>query len=241
VRTQAVRASSAPRIDRHPTQRAMVTGLLACGALSSLLYVAMNVVAPLLYDGYSVTAQAVSELSAIGAPTRPLWLALAVVYALLVVAFGFGLRSSAGRDRHLRIAGTVLIAYAVFGVFWPPMHQRGVETSLTDLGHIVWTAITVPLMLVVIGYAAAALGRRFRIYSMFSVAIILGFGALTGMSGGRIPKDLPTPWLGVWERIGIAGFMLWVVVLAIALLRRDRGPRPETAREAESGEGGATQ
>jgi hypothetical protein len=46
--------------------------LLACGLLSSLLYVAMNVVVPMQWQGYSSAAQTVSELSAIGAPTRPL-------------------------------------------------------------------------------------------------------------------------------------------------------------------------
>ena len=28
-----------------------------------------------------------------------------------------------------------------------------------------------------------------------------------------------TPWIGVWERINIGVFLLWIVVLATALLR----------------------
>jgi len=31
--------------------------------------------------------------------------------------------------------------------------------------------------------------------------------------------NLPTPWLGVTERISIFGYMLWIAVLAIVLLR----------------------
>jgi hypothetical protein len=31
--------------------------------------------------------------------------------------------------------------------------------------------------------------------------------------------NLPTPLIGVWERINIGVFLLWVVMLAIALLR----------------------
>jgi hypothetical protein len=38
--------------------------LLACGVLSSLLYVAMNVFVPMQWPGYSSAAQTVSELSA---------------------------------------------------------------------------------------------------------------------------------------------------------------------------------
>jgi hypothetical protein len=43
------------------------------------------------------------------------------------------------------------------------------------------------------------------------------------LDGPRIAANLPTPWVGLWERINIGVFLLWVVVLAIALLRR-RGP-----------------
>jgi len=70
-----------------------------------------------------------------------------------------------------------------------------------------------------IGFAAAALGKRFRLYSIATILIMLVFGALTGLDAPRIAENLPTPWVGVWERINIAGYLLWVVVLAITLLR----------------------
>jgi hypothetical protein len=43
---------------------------LSCGLISAALYVAMLVVVPFAWTGYSSTSQTVSELSAIGAPTR---------------------------------------------------------------------------------------------------------------------------------------------------------------------------
>ena len=64
--------------------------LLVCGILSSLLYVAMNVLGAIQYEGYSSASQTVSELSAIGAPTRLLWALLGPAYSLLVIAFGWG-------------------------------------------------------------------------------------------------------------------------------------------------------
>ena len=45
--------------------------LLASGILSSLLYVAANVVGALRWRNYSSKSQTVSELSAIEAPSRP--------------------------------------------------------------------------------------------------------------------------------------------------------------------------
>jgi hypothetical protein len=44
-------------------------------------------------------------------------------------------------------------------------------------------------------------------------------GVLTGLDQPNLEPNLPTPWMGVWERINIYAYMLWVVVLAIALLR----------------------
>jgi hypothetical protein len=192
--------------------------LLVCGIASSLLYVAMNVFVPMQWEGYSSASQTVSELSAIGAPTRPLWVSLGIAYTLLVSAFGCGVWVSARRNRPLRVVGGLMVAHGVIGLAWPPMHLRGAEVTLTDTMHIVWTMVTVLLMLLEIGFGAAAFGKRFRLYSIATIVILVAFGALTGLDAPRIPANLPTPWVGVWERINIGVFLLWVVVLAIALL-----------------------
>jgi hypothetical protein len=42
--------------------------------------------------------------------------------------------------------------------------------------------------------------------------------------------NLPTPWIGIAERIDLGGYLLWVAVLAIALLREPAsGQRRERA------------
>ena len=203
--------------------------LLVCGIVSSLLYVAMNIFVAMQWEGYSSASQTVSELSAIGAPTRPLWLSLGVFYTLLMIAFGWGVWVSAGRNRPLRIVGGLIIAYGAIGPFCPPMHQREVLAAgggtLTDTIHIVFGMVWVLLGMLAIGFGAAAFGKRFRLYSVATMMILVVFGALTGMDGPRVGANLPTPVVGSWERINIGGFMLWVVVLAIILLR-DQGAAP---------------
>ncbi len=197
--------------------------LLVCGILSSLFYVAANIVAVMLYPGYSAFSGTVSELSAIGAPTRSLWVWLMVPYSLLVIAFGWGVWMSAGRNRPLRVVGSLMVASALFGFTWPPMHQREVLAmgggSLTDTLHIVWTIVASIVFLLVLGFGAAALGKWFRLYSIATMVVLVAFGALTGMHASGIEANLPTPWIGVWERINIGAYMLWVAVLGIALLR----------------------
>lgn len=50
----------------------LVQGLLLCGVAYAVTYVVANdAIAATFYSGYSRTSQAVSELSATGAPTEP--------------------------------------------------------------------------------------------------------------------------------------------------------------------------
>src|SRR3954470_8660332 len=195
---------------------------LMCGIVSSLLYVAMNVLVPMQWDGYSSASQTVSELSAIGAPTRPLWVPLGVAYTVLVAVFGWGVRASARQNPPLRVAGSLLVAYGVVGLAWPPMHLREVLAAgggtLSDTMHIAFAIVTVLLMLLAMGFGAAAFGKHFRRYSIATMVILVACGAATVPAAANLQANLPTPWLGVWARINIGVFLLWVVVLATTLL-----------------------
>ena len=200
----------------------MAKNLLICGILSSLLYVLMNIFVPMRFEGYSIPSQTVSELSAIDAPTRTLWVLLAIVYILLFAAFGWGVRKSADGNRSLRIVAGLIMIYVVINLYWPPMHLRGNEPALTDTLHIVWAMITLLLMMFIMGFGAAALGKGFRFYTIATFVVFITFGILIGTEAPGIPKNLPTPHIGIWERINIGAYMLWVIVFAIALLRRQK-------------------
>jgi CubicO group peptidase (beta-lactamase class C family) len=197
--------------------------LLSCGILAPLMYVAMMLFVGLWWEGYSVASQTPSELSAIGAPTRPMWVLLGTVYAVLMIAFGWIVWRTASLNRPLRVVGALLMAQAVFGWLWPPMHQRTVlaagGATATDTLHLVWAAVTGVLFTLAIAFGAAAFGKRFRVYSIVTIAIAVACGAWTGTYASAIRADLPTPWVGVWERINIGAIMLWVAVLATTLLR----------------------
>jgi hypothetical protein len=140
-----------------------------------------------------------------------------VPYGLLLIAFGCGVLLSAERRRSLKIAGWLMIAHGVFGFFWPPMHLRGAERTLTDTLHIVFTAVTVPLMILQITFGAAAYGKRFRIYSACTLVVMIVFGVLTASLAPNIATDLPTPMIGVWERVNIAAYMIWIAAFSVAL------------------------
>jgi Protein of unknown function (DUF998) len=197
--------------------------LLACGIASSLLYGASIWV--IRYDGYSPITQTVSELSAWGVPTRPLWMVLGSLYDALIIAFALGVWASASGKRTLRMTGGLLLGYGLLGLAWPfaSMHQRHVLAAgggtLADTGHLVLAMVTVVLMFAAMAFGAAAFGMRFRVYSIATIAILLVFGALTTSDAPRVAANLPTPWVGLWERINIVAFLLWVVVLAVVIMR----------------------
>lgn len=206
--------------------------LLICGVLSSVLYVGADIVAAMRYEGYSYTAQAVSELSAIGAPTRSLLVPVYVAYDLLLIAFGYGLWTSARQNRALRASAGLLAGIGAVGLAAMrfPMNLRGTEMTLTDTMHIIVTGMTVLLILLAIGFGAGAFGRRFRVYSIATLATVLVFGALTALEAPRIAAGLPTPWLGVTERINIGAYLLWVAVVAVMALRARKLAAPDRLR-----------
>jgi hypothetical protein len=167
--------------------------LLVCGILSSLLYVAVNILGPMRWEGYSSASQTFGELFAIGAPTRAFVVPLLVIYALLVYAFGTGVWLSGGQKLALRFTAVGLIGKEVLGVaatVFFPMHLRGTlpggESPLTDTLHIVLTGVGILFMLLAIVSAAIALGKGFRLYSIVTILIFVLGAVLAFLDAPKI-------------------------------------------------------
>jgi hypothetical protein len=118
--------------------------LLACGLIASLIFVTIDIAASSLYPGYSYTAQAISELFAIDAPTARLVVPIFTFSSFLVLAFSLGVWLSSGGSRAIRLASMMLVGNAVNGLFlWNiyPMHIRGTEATFTDTMHIILAGV----------------------------------------------------------------------------------------------------
>jgi hypothetical protein len=207
--------------------------LLACGIGSSVAYVAANVAGALRGGAYSSVNQSVSELTAIDAPSRPVALPLFVVSDVLALAFGTGVVASADDNRPLRVAGWLLVGVGVVvDVVSPftPMHTRealaGGKTTWTDKAHLPVTAATTLQIMGAMGFGAAAFGKRFRRYSVASLLTMLVAGGLTATQQNAVAANLPTPWNGVYERISIGVYLLWMAVLAGVLWRASDHAQP---------------
>lgn len=207
--------------------------LLICGIASPLLYALADFLAGMRWESYSFRDQTISELGAIGAPSRALFSALLVPVYVLLAAFGYGVRKSAGGRRRLARVGGLLVVLGIMALAvgqFVPMRARGTEQGLTGAMHLVEGSVATLIILLAMGLAATVFERAFRIYTVVSLAVVLGFGAWSGMDALRVEAGMDTPWLGVRERIFWYAYQLWFIVLASTLLGE---------RNAGSGLGGA--
>jgi hypothetical protein len=206
--------------------------LLVGGALSSLLYViGIDVIVALRYPDYHNYAdQMVSELLAVGAPTRTFMVWLCIPYNFLVFALAVGVWASAGGKRATRFTAAALIGYGAVStaaLLLYPMDVRGTVDSQRDTLHILATIVMSCFIVAMIAFGAFAHGMRFRLYSLATLVTVVVFGIWAGFLARPMPG--PTPWLGLAERVNIYATMLWVAVLAVSLWRVQG---PATMRKA---------
>lgn len=196
--------------------------LLLCGILSSVLYVAADVLASWRYEGYSYADQTYSEIMATGAPTRSPMLLASAAYNLLVAAFAVGVWTSARRKGVARITAAAMVIYAALSMVTPSFFQMDMRgAAVTPRGglHGPMTAVMSLFILLSMGFGAFLLGKRFRFYSFATIVVLLAFGVLTSLQIPRLVAGEPTPGMGLTERVNIYATMLWFAVLALGLLR----------------------
>ncbi len=208
-----------------PARRRLLNVLLMCGVTAACVYIAADIFAATTYPGYSYVDQQQSELSAIGAPTRPFWIGMVSVYTPLMIAFGLGVWLLAGAKRSLRAAGALLAAFGIIGYLWvlfAPMNPVGQARTATDIVHLVFLVLQILVMVLFMSFGAAALGRGFRRFSTLMVVVMLAAGGVVGTQAEAIGAGHSPPWLGLVERMSIYAPMIWIIAFAIVMLRATR-------------------
>jgi hypothetical protein len=200
--------------------------LLVCGILAPLIYIGSDIIAGISWDGYSFLSQAVSELRGIGAPTQAFLMPILTLYALLEIAFGIGILMIAGTKRPIRITGILFIALGIldFAARFLAMDASQEVSSVINVIHIIATILTIVFLLLVIVFGSFADGKWFRIYSFSTLVLLIAGSALTFMQVPAAEVNQSATWLGLSERIGIYGYMIWVAVLSAVLLKVKKHP-----------------
>jgi hypothetical protein len=201
--------------------------LLICGIAAAALFLAMDLVASFwLYPGYDYASQQVSELSAIGAPSRDFWMAMGFPYAALMLAFAIGVWRVASGRLSLRITAVLLGLFTLNSFLWgwvAPMNMRGTTFTATDTLHIAFAVSAVTLMLAFMIAGAVARGRFFRLFTALTILAMLAAGGIVSTAIPAIAAGEPTPWMGLVERVSVFAPMVWMAVFAVVLMGEQRG------------------
>jgi hypothetical protein len=193
--------------------------LLICGLLAPLIYVGSDILAGLSWAGYSFASQAVSELRGIGAPTRTFLIPILFVYAILEILFGLGIWKVVGPKKVLRTIGALLIGLGMLDLMGPlfAMNINEAVGSVTNITHIMVTILTLIILLLMVGLGSFTEGKWFHLYSIITLLTIITFGTLTFLQVPKLAANQSAPWFGIYERINIYSYMLWLGVLALKL------------------------
>ena len=140
---------------------------------------------------------------------RSIVIPLVIASDVCVIAVGVGVWELAGQNIAMHVTGGLLAANGLLGSVAALFPTRlGVTPSRSSLTVILGAAAVICLVLA-IAFGAAALQGWFR---FLSIAILLIFAVLTVVGFMQT-----TPHVGLQERVLSYVFLLWVVMLAIAL------------------------
>lgn len=215
----------------YPSEKVLKV-LLLCGIIAPLLKIGTDVLAGTVWEGYDFTSRSISDLSAIGAPTRLLVVPFDLTADALLVVFAFGVWALADRNRSLRVTAGMIFGNAAFlliGGFFPFHLDEDLSASANTVNTIV-IGVSVLFLLLAIGFGAAAFRNWFR---FFSIGIFLIFLVEDVWATRHTPFVLGGqrgPLVGVQERTMLFSYLIWLVVLAIVLLRTKKRLDPINSR-----------
>jgi hypothetical membrane protein len=212
--------------------------LLLAGLLGPVVHLLTTVLGGAIRPGYSHLAEAISELTAAGAPNKALLDPLYALYDLLALLFGIGVFLTIGRlvpGRAVglgRLGGALLIVGGLFTLafIFFPQDPGGPPVTFAGTVHLVLAGVVAlaSLLAILLLGLAARKAPRLRGYAVFSFVadgVVLLAGSLTpvALSGGL------SPYFGLIERTTIGAILLWTFVTAWTLLAAEAIPQEDHA------------
>jgi hypothetical membrane protein len=183
------------------------------GVVGPLAFVGAWAVGGAVTEGYSPREDAISELAAVGARTRPLMTAGFLLFGAGMVVFSFALRRAFGRPAAVAALAAGCCTIAVAAVPLDAGHD-GLHGALAGAGYAALVAVP--------GSAAWSPGRRLPTTGLAAAATAVVAGACLVASVVVAGPD------GLLQRLGLTLVDAWLAVIALGLLRRR--PRTVTAR-----------
>ena len=188
---------------------------LLAGVVAPILYVAAVVIGGVLRPRYSHVSDAIGVLTAEGAPHNLLLGGLFFAYNLLAIFAADALlpRLRATGSRALQLAGAAFLANSILSMLLLalPMDRPSAVITTIGLAHVALAgvvAVGCVMTVALVAAGATALGyRSYANYAWASCATILVAGTVAGLAAASAQ-----PWLGLAERLSVAGYLQWMAV-----------------------------
>ncbi len=188
--------------------------LLSCGIAAAVIFILINL-SGAAWPGYNFITQSISDLSAIGAPTRAAAYPLTIIYGVLMTAFGIGIWLLAHGKTAMRMTAALVLAYALFGLVAALVFPNRIGTNAENILYIMPMALSIFSIVAAIGMGAIAFRSWFRFVSLGILAL---FAAMTLIGIFAAPQSAePVARAGLQERSMMVFNLLWVVLLARVL------------------------
>jgi len=197
------------------------TVYLLTGIAAPLIYAFTVILGGILWRDYSHVSQAISELTATDAPYRlPLNILFSISGILAALFAGsayFYVKKF--KSALLQAAMGIFLIITILSFLWAffPMDPRGAEATVQGVIHLVLAGIVSPLtilcpILVGFGFRKIEGFEAYSMYSLISAAVILVTGVLAVISA-----NYEAVYLGVYTRLTIGSYQLWVALSAMML------------------------
>ncbi len=194
------------------------------GIFGPIIFLLNDIIGIIITPGFSPIVNAVSELTQAGSENAIILSSLFLIAAIMLMVFGIGLVAhyKFGQTKLIFFGGIFIILLGLFSALSGtifPMDPFGGEATFAGNMHIILTGLNIILLILAIPMIGIGLNRvkqwkSFRLYSIVTVLIMVIFGASTSF---LIMNDIEM--LGLFERITIYAYQLWIFILALMLIK----------------------
>ncbi len=213
---------------KRQTDPARIRIAAGLGMVGPLVFVLGIIVAGAVTPGYSHLSEPVSQLAAFGQPYPAIQMAGFLVFGLSMVAVAYGLRQRL-RSQRSASAGVFLIALGgvsmvATGLFRAdPMYQE--PMSVSGMVHLSTAMVLFPALLAGFIVLSRAMEKSDDWTDLARFSLIAGLAGLFFLLAYFFAFGLQPEWVGVWQRLLAATFVIWFLVVSrrIMALTGDTG------------------
>jgi hypothetical protein len=183
-----------------------------------VVYVGTTIFGGYIYPGYSHVSQAISELIGSGSPVAGIINPLFLFYNILLLLFSYAVYMKWGSVM-TKIGAVLLgvVAGASILMWWFPMDVPGGAVTQTGVIHIILASIESLSTVITAFLFGVSLKKRSPYLS--AVSFVTGIALLlTGPLAG-ISVSQESPYMGIFERITIGAFMIWLWLTSFELTK----------------------